>query len=142
VPPLRERREDVPLLADHFLQRYAHELGKSAAGFTQQAMELLQSYDWPGNVRELQNEVQRLVIQIEAGGFVTPEFLSPRVRQVEGMIERVRPTKGTLKEMMDQVERWLLIEALREHGNNKTAAAKSLGITREGLHKKLRAFGL
>ena len=69
-------------------------------------------------------------------------MLSPRVRQVEGMIERVRPTKGTLKEMMDQVERWLLIEALREHGNNKTAAAKSLGITREGLHKKLRAFGL
>jgi Nif-specific regulatory protein len=58
------------------------------------------------------------------------------------MIERVRPTKGTLKEMMDQVERWLLIEALREHGNNKTAAAKSLGITREGLHKKLRSFGL
>ena len=54
------------------------------------------------------------------------------------MIERVRPTKGTLKEMMDQVERWLLIEALREHQNNKTAAAKNLGITREGLHKKLR----
>jgi transcriptional regulator with PAS, ATPase and Fis domain len=69
-------------------------------------------------------------------------MLSPRVRQVEGMIERVRPTKGTLKEMMDQVERWLLIEALREHGNNKTAAAKNLGITREGLHKKLRSFGL
>ena len=82
------------------------------------------------------------VIQIDAGGFVTPDMLSPRVRQVEGMIERVRPTKGTLKEMMDQVERWLLIEALREHGNNKTAAAKSLGITREGLHKKLRSFGL
>jgi Nif-specific regulatory protein len=69
-------------------------------------------------------------------------MLSPRVRQVEGMLERVRPTKGTLKEMMDQVERWLLIESLREHGNNKTAAAKSLGITREGLHKKLRSFGL
>ena len=87
-------------------------------------MELLQSYDWPGNVRELQNEVQRLVIQIDAGGFVTPELLSPRIRQVEGVIERVRPTKGTLKEMMDQLERWLLIEALREHDNNKTAAAQ------------------
>ena len=62
--------------------------------------------------------------------------------QIEGVLERVRPTKGTLKEMMDQLERWLLIEALREHGNNKTAAAKNLGITREGLHKKLRAFGL
>jgi transcriptional regulator with GAF, ATPase, and Fis domain len=142
VPPLRERREDIPLLAGYFLARYSTELGKAAAGFSQQAMELLQGYDWPGNVRELQNEVQRLVIQIEAGGFVTPDLLSPRIRQVEGVIERVRPTKGTLKEMMDQLERWMLIEALREHQNNKTACAKALGITREGLHKKLRAYGL
>ena len=142
VPPLRERREDIPLIAEHFLHRFSTEFGKPAGGFSQQTMELLQSYDWPGNVRELQNEVQRLVIQLDAGGFVTPDMLSPRVRQVEGMIERVRPSKGTLKEMMDQVERWLLIEALREHSNNKTAAAKSLGITREGLHKKLRSFGL
>ena len=142
VPPLRERREDIPLIADHFLVRFAAEFGKPSGGFSQQTMELLQSYDWPGNVRELQNEVQRLCIQVDTGGFVTPDMLSPRVRQVEGMIERVRPTKGTLKEMMDQVERWLLIEALREHSNNKTAAAKNLGITREGLHKKLRSFGL
>jgi Nif-specific regulatory protein len=73
---------------------------------------------------------------------VTPELLSPRIRQVEGVIDKVKPTKGTLKEMMDQIERWVLIESLREHDNNKTAAAKSLGITREGLHKKLRGFGL
>ncbi len=142
VPPLRERREDIPQLAQYFLTRFSAELGKPAAGFSQQAMELLQSYRWPGNVRELQNEVQRLMIQIDAGGFVTPDLLSPRVRQIDAVIDRVRPTKGTLKEMMDQLERWMLIESLREHGNNKTAAAKSLGITREGLHKKLRAFGL
>ncbi len=142
VPPLRERREDIPLLAEHFLKRYATELGKPAAGFSQQAMELLQAYDFPGNVRELQNEVQRLVIQLEGDGFVTPELLSQRIRQVEGLVERIKPTKGTLKEMMDQIERWLLVEALREHDNNKTATAKTLGITREGLHKKLRAFGL
>ncbi|HEX8795417.1 MAG TPA: sigma 54-interacting transcriptional regulator [Polyangiaceae bacterium] len=142
VPPLRERREDIPLLGKHFLERYGTELGKPAAGYSQQAMELLQAYDWPGNVRELQNEVQRLVIQIEPGGFVTPELLSPRIRQIEGVVDKVKPTKGTLKEMMDQLERWLLIEALREHDNNKTAAAKALGITREGLHKKLRGFGL
>jgi Nif-specific regulatory protein len=142
VPPLRERREDIPLLAEHFLKRYAGEIGKDVAGFSQQAMELLQAFDFPGNVRELQNEVQRLVIQIEPGGFVTPELLSQRIRQVEGLVERIKPTKGTLKETMDQIERWLLIEALREHDNNKTAAAKTLGITREGLHKKLRGFGL
>jgi transcriptional regulator with GAF, ATPase, and Fis domain len=142
VPPLRERREDIPVLAKHFLERYTAELGKPAAGYAQQAMELLQAYDWPGNVRELQNEVQRVVIQIDAGGFITPDLLSPRIRRIEGVIDRVKPTKGTLKEMMDQLERWLLIEALREHDNNKTAAARSLGITREGLHKKLRGFGL
>jgi transcriptional regulator with GAF, ATPase, and Fis domain len=142
VPPLRERREDIPVLARHFLQRYTAELSKPAAGYAQQAMELLQAYDWPGNVRELQNEVQRLVIQIDGGGFITPDLLSPRIRRIEGVIDRVKPTKGTLKDMMDQLERWLLIEALREHDNNKTAAARALGITREGLHKKLRAFGL
>ncbi len=142
VPPLRERREDIPLIAEHFLVRFSAEFGKPSGGFSQQTMELLQGYDWPGNVRELQNEVQRLCIQVDAGGFITPDMLSPRIRQVEGMIERVRPTKGTLKEMMDQIERWLLIESLREHSNNKTAAARTLGITREGLHKKLRSFGL
>ncbi|MGO9832638.1 MAG: sigma 54-interacting transcriptional regulator [Polyangiaceae bacterium] len=142
VPPLRERREDIPLLAEHMLARYVAELGKPAAGFSQQAMELLQAYDWPGNVRELQNEVQRLVIQIEGQAFITPDLLSPPIRQIEGIVARVKPTRGTLKEMTDQIERWLLIEALREHDNNKTAAAKTLGITREGLHKKLRGFGL
>ncbi len=142
VPPVRERREDIPILANHFLKRFTAEMSKPVSGFAQQTVELLQSYDWPGNVRELQNEVQRLVIQVDPGGFVTPDLLSPHIRHIEGVVERSKPTKGTLKEMMDQVERWLLIEALREHDNNKTACAKSLGITREGLHKKLRPYGL
>jgi transcriptional regulator with GAF, ATPase, and Fis domain len=142
VPPLRERREDIPRLAEHFLARYTVELGRPVAGFAQQATELLQVYDWPGNVRELENEVQRLVIEIDDGAFVTPGLLSPKIRQVAGPEARALPAKGTLREMMDQHERRLLIEALREHANNKTAAAKTLGITREGLHKKLRGFGL
>jgi transcriptional regulator with GAF, ATPase, and Fis domain len=142
VPPLRERREDIRPIAEHWLARYRVELGKSVAGFSQPAVDLLEAYDWPGNVRELQNEVQRLVIQIEGGEFVTPEMLSPRVRRIEGVLDRIRPTKGTLKEMLDQLERRLLIEALGEHDNNKTATAKTLGITREGLHKKLRSLGL
>jgi Nif-specific regulatory protein len=142
VPPLRERREDIPLLAGHFLQRYAGEMQKPVGGFSQQTMELLQAYDWPGNVRELENEVQRLVIQLDPGGFATPDMLSPRIRHVDGVVERAQPKKGTLKEMMDQVEKFVLLESLREHGNNKTAAARTLGITREGLHKKLRAFGI
>jgi Nif-specific regulatory protein len=142
LPPLRERRDDIPLLAGHFLERYADEIGKPVGGFSQQAMELMVGYNWPGNVRELQNEVQRLVIQLEPGAFATPELLSPRIRQVEGLVSRAGATKGTLKEMMDSVEKFFLIEALRDHGNNKTNAAKTLGITREGLHKKLRQFGI
>ncbi len=142
LPPLRERRDDIPLLAAHFLERYAAEIGKPVGGFAQQAMELMKGYDWPGNVRELQNEVQRLVIQLEPGAFATPELLSARIRQVEGLVGRAGVAKGTLKDMMDSVEKYFLLEALREHGNNKTNAAKSLGITREGLHKKLRQFGI
>ena len=142
LPPLRERREDIPLLAGHFLDRYAAEIGKPCGGFSQQAMELMIAYNWPGNVRELQNEVQRLVIQLEPGAFATPELLSPRIRQVEGLVTRAGIAKGTLKEMMDSVEKFFLIEALRDHGNNKTNSAKSLGITREGLHKKLRQYGI
>jgi transcriptional regulator with GAF, ATPase, and Fis domain len=142
LPPLRERREDIPLLAAHFLERYADEIGKPVGGFSQQAMELMMSYDWPGNVRELQNEVQRLVIQLDPGAFATPELLSPRIRQVEGLVVRAGAAKGSLKEMMDSVEKFFLIEALRQHNNNKTNAAKSLGITREGLHKKLRQYGI
>ena len=142
VPPLRERGEDVPILAAHFLRKYSQEFGRVVSGFSQQSMEMLQAYRWPGNVRELENEVQRLVIQVEDDQFVLPEHLSPKIRQAENILDRVHPKKGTLREMMDQVERWILIDALKDHGNNKSQTAKTLGITREGLHKKLKAFGI
>ncbi|MFK7992301.1 MAG: sigma 54-interacting transcriptional regulator [Sandaracinaceae bacterium] len=142
VPPLRERREDIPLLAGHFLKRYAQEFGRSVQGFSQQSMELLSAYKWPGNVRELQNEVQRLVIQLDEGGFAEPEHLSNRIRQVENLLDKIHPKKGTLKEMMSQIEKWILLEALKDHGNNKSQTAKTLGITREGLHKKLKNYKL
>ena len=142
VPPLRDRRDDIPLLAEHFLKRYTAEFGKPVQGFSKDALALLSAHDWPGNVRELENEVQRLVIQAEPNESIGPELLSPRIRQVEDLLLGAATAKGTLKEMVDQVERQILIEALREHGNNKTAAAKTLGITREGLHKKLKQLGV
>ena len=152
VPPLRERREDIALLAAHFLQRYSREFGREIAGFTQPALELLRAYDWPGNVRELENEVQRAVIQAEGEAFITAELLSPRVRKNDGSSVPPSPVadapeeeddgSGTLREMMDRVERRILLRTLASHGNNKTAAAKALGITREGLHKKLKSLGL
>ncbi|MDF3067368.1 MAG: transcriptional regulator, NifA subfamily, Fis Family [Polyangiaceae bacterium] len=154
VPPLRERREDVPVLAKHFLERYTREFGRELHGFTPPALEILSAYDWPGNVRELENEVQRAVIQAEGERFVTPELLSARVRKNEGKSvppiaasapppeEEADDGSGTLREMMDRVERRILVRTLQSHGNNKTAAAKALGITREGLHKKLKSLGL
>ncbi|HEX2875447.1 MAG TPA: sigma 54-interacting transcriptional regulator [Polyangiaceae bacterium] len=154
VPALRERREDVPLLAAHFLERYTREFGREIAGFTQPALELLQAYDWPGNVRELENEVQRAVIQAEGEKFITPELLSARVRtndvQATEQPAELSPAddseeddgSGTLREMMDRVEKRILARTLLAHGNNKTSAARALGITREGLHKKLKGLGM
>ena len=142
LPPLRERRADIEPLAVAFLARHAAALGRPVQGFSQAAMELLESYDWRGNARELDNEVQRLVIELSDEAFVEPRHLSPRLRQAERMVGDARPTKGSLKEMVEQVEKWLLSEALREHDGNKTATAKALGITREGLHKKLRGYGM
>ncbi len=142
LPPLRERRDDIPLLADHFLRKYTAEMNKPVAGVTPDAMAQLSSYSWPGNIRELENEVQRLVIQCDAEGFITPDLLAPMVRKVEGLVGRIAPKKGTLKDMIEEVERWLLTEALRDHNGNKTKTAETLGITREGLHKKLAKFGM
>jgi Nif-specific regulatory protein len=142
LPPLRERREDVPLLAAHFLKRYVQEYRRDIAGLSQEALDALASYAWPGNIRELENEIQRLVIQAEPGAWIEVADLSPQIRKVEGTLSRIAPKKGTLKEMMEQVERWLLAEALRENDNNKTKTAGLLGITREGLHKKLSKFGM
>lgn len=142
LPPLRERREDIPLLVRHFLNRYTVEIKKDVAGFSQEAMDQLVTYTWPGNVRELENEVQRLVITCDEGGFIQPEHLSPRIRQVEGIVDRIGAREGTLREMVEQVERYLLREALRENDGNKTRTAGVLGITREGLHKKLAKYGM
>ncbi len=142
LPPLRERREDIPTLAAHFLKRYAEEYRMELPGFTQDALDALSSYNWPGNIRELENEIQRLVIQAEPGHWIEITDLSPRLRKIEGTVTRIAPKQGTLKEMMEQVERWLITEALRDHGGNKTKTAVTLGITREGLHKKLAKFGV
>lgn len=142
VPPLRERGADIALLASHFLQTYALEFGKPVAGFSQEALAALGAYEWPGNVRELQNEVQRAVIEVEPGGIVHAALLGPKLRRTEELLTRAGVTRGSLREMTEQMERWFLQQALREHAGNKTAAAKALGITREGLHKKLRQLGM
>jgi Nif-specific regulatory protein len=137
VPPLRERRDDIPLLVEHFLRKYGREFGKEIPGIGASSMEILRHYDWPGNVRELENEVQRLVIQLEPAEEVRPGHISPRIRRVDALVGEISPQGGSLREMMDDVERWIIRRTLDETGGNRTAAAKRLGISREGLHKKL-----
>ena len=140
MPPLRERREDIPLLAGHFLASFCKEINKPIAGFSQQTMDLLIAHAWPGNIRELENEVQRLVIQSDPEAFILPELLSPAIRKAETILAKVAPKRGTLKQMVEEVENWIIQQALGEHGGNKSQAAKELGITREGLHKKLAKY--
>jgi transcriptional regulator with GAF, ATPase, and Fis domain len=142
VPALRERPGDVRLLAEHFLDRYRKELGKPIAGLAPETLDLLDAYEWPGNVRELDNEIQRLVIQADPGAILTPDLLSPRVRKMDRLAAAAGVSTGSLRGMMDQIERHLLLEALKAHDQNKTSAARALGITREGLHKKLRQLGI
>lgn len=142
VPPLRERREDVPMLAKYFLSRYVREFGKNVSGISAGALELLSAHPWPGNVRELQNEIQRLVIQAEPGNPIDADLLSDKFRRATGSAALPVAASGTLKEMLEEVERKLVEQALHDHGNNKTSTAKALGITREGLHKKLRQLKL
>jgi Nif-specific regulatory protein len=142
VPALRQRREDIPLLAAHFMRRYAKEFGLPASGYSADALAHLKSYDWPGNVRELQNEIQRQLIQRGGGDLILAEDLSQRLLGETGIVNSPDIAQGTLKEMMNSVERVLLSRSLREHANNKTRAAQALGITREGLHKKLTRFGM
>jgi transcriptional regulator with GAF, ATPase, and Fis domain len=142
VPPLRERRSDVPLLATHFFERYTKEYRKPLLGFSEGVLSKLSGYSWPGNVRELENEVQRLVIQADDASFITLEHLSVKIRGQSESLPNTQVAQGTLKEMVEQVEKQLVMIALREHGNNKTATAKALGMTREGFHKKLRLLGL
>jgi Nif-specific regulatory protein len=142
VPPLKERPEDIPDLATHFLTKYGREFGKNVGGASQELLDALLGYEWPGNVRELENEIQRVVIALEDGQIATADLLSPHIRRVERIVEEAAPRAGTLKERMEEVEKWVISQSLGEHGGNKSRTAKALGISREGLHKKLAKFGM
>ncbi|MBK8977554.1 MAG: sigma-54-dependent Fis family transcriptional regulator [Planctomycetes bacterium] len=148
IPPLRQRPDDVPLLAEHFLERFRVELGKPVIGFSRDAMQRLREAPWPGNVRQLENVVERAVVLCEGprievadlpadlagapfGGPVGPESL---VRDDA----HLRP----LREALEEPERLLLERALRHFGGCRSAAARSLGINRSTLFNKMRRFGL
>ncbi len=134
VPPLRERMEDVPLLAQHFLQRFGQKNRKVLKGFTPGAMDLLLKHSWPGNVRELENAVERAVI-LAMGNYITEGELPLVIAEEE--LSRQTPAGG---KPLDEVERDAIFATLEQTGGNKSEAAKLLGISRVTLHKKLKKY--
>ncbi|MBL0712783.1 MAG: sigma-54-dependent Fis family transcriptional regulator, partial [Desulfosarcina sp.] len=141
VPPLKARKEDIPLLAEFFLKRYMGKNQKVLKGFTNPAADLLVRYDWPGNVRELENVIERAVI-LTRGDTVAPGDL-PGVLQKQGAAtieeEGRGPVAGrTLKEM----EKEMILATLAQTDQNRTHAAKILGISRRTLQLKLKSYGI
>ncbi len=137
VPPLRQRREDIPLLVEHFLDKYSREVGKPINRASPEALALLMSYEWPGNVRELQNAIERGVI-LQEGPLLEPEHLplgaGPRPRTEASGAE------GAMN--LEEVERQHILRVLRQTGYHQSRAAQILGIGRRTLYRKIREYGI
>ena len=142
VPPLRDRAEDIPVLAAHFLERFASRNRKNVRGFSPQALACMLRYAWPGNVRELENAVERAVILCN-GDLITERELPLVVTGPAPVDERQPEADASLAGLpLDAVERRAIEETLRQTGDNKSEAARQLGITRATLHNKLRKYGM
>lgn len=140
VPALRERREDIPALIDHFLQRFAAEAGRRPKTVDPQALERLVAYSWPGNVRELRNLSERLMI-MAPGDVVTEADLPPRVRGTDATAS-VESDYASLKEARETFERLYIERRLGAAGGNVSQTARDLGIDRRHLYRKLQAYGI
>jgi transcriptional regulator with PAS, ATPase and Fis domain len=143
LPPLRDRPEDVALLVESFLEEIGRSVGRPAAGISQEVKETLVAYPWPGNVRELRNAIERAVILCE-GGLITSDHLPVGVTSVSKPAARAAspapPSSGPVT--LDSVEREMIVDALSRAGNNKSEAARLLGLTRAQLYSRLDKHGL
>ncbi len=141
VPPLRERREDIPLLARHFLSHFAEKNRKDMKGFTPQAMDRLVKYDWPGNVRELINAVERAVV-LSISSYVEANDL-PQTLRLDEEADRGPPVALLPQgdRPLEAMEKATILNTLDAADGNKSETARRLGITRRTLHKKLKAYG-
>ncbi len=155
VPPLRERRSEIPTIVSYYVNHYSAKFGRRDVQITPQTLDLLMVCDWPGNVRQLTNEIQRIVARAEDGTVITPDHLSPELRRTSapapGAHTLMGPSTGlaaaaatqaisqglTLADAMAELERRMIAEALRKHNGNISRAARELGLTRRGLYLKL-----
>jgi len=137
IPPLRARRDDIPLLAQHFLRQYAKQFGKPAMRISRTAIHALEEYSWPGNVRELENVIQRALVLAE-GESIEPQHLPERIHN--GVLW---PSASSLYEQeVLEFKRRLVLRTLRECGGNRTESARILGITRGCLHRLMNQLGI
>jgi two-component system nitrogen regulation response regulator NtrX len=141
VPPLRDRSDDVPLLADHFMAEFAGEYGRRLKTFDAAATDVLQSYAWPGNVRELRNVIERLMIMVP-GEMITAADLSFLDAPHERPSRTAPAERMTLHDARDQFERDLILRTLAEQQGNMSRTADALGVERSNLYRKMKAFGI
>lgn len=147
IPPLRERPEDIPVLAEYFSRKYSESLNRKIAGISAQVMHHLQAYTFPGNIRELETEMHRMISLTGNGEFLTVEHLSPEITQALPWENRLKDHgylngTGTLKEKVEQLEARVVSHTLIRHRWNQSKVAKELGLSRVGLANKIRRYNL
>lgn len=144
LPPLRERREDIPLLANHFLQKFSSENQRDIIEIDPSAMSLLTAWPWPGNIRELSNVIERAVV-MNTGAVIFAEDLPTQFRQSVSHASGIKPAQPgerNLKEEIKREERRIIMEVLEQQEGNRTRTALMLGISRRALMYKLQEYGI
>lgn len=147
IPPLRERPEDIPVLTQFFVEKYAGVVGRRVVGVTQEALDRLSAYEFPGNVRELETEIRRMVAVTDQGGYMSARHLSPEIaaakpRQTKQDLAAFAAEGDSLKEMVENLERRIVSDALNRNHWNQSKAAVELGLSRVGLANKIKRYDL
>ncbi len=141
IPPLRERKSDIPLLVSHFISKFSDENNKKIEGISREAMDILLKYDYPGNVRELENVIQRAVVMTR-GNIITTDDLPIYTKAIRSESDISIKGKETLNELVEQFERRLISDAMTLANGNQSKAAESLGISERNLRYKLKKYGM
>jgi DNA-binding NtrC family response regulator len=142
VPPLRRHRRDIPLLVDHFLSRASKAHGRPPKRLSDAGLEKLMAYDWPGNIRELENEIERMVIMSGDETVIGIDHLSPKLGGVESTFESLVEPGEQLPDVIERIERQMILDGLRRTGWNKSQTARDLGVSRRNLIRKVASYGL
>ena len=143
VPPLRERKADIPLLANHFIKEFSLEESGKQKTITDDALQVLMAHDWPGNVRELKNTIERLTI-VTTTDIITSQDVSPLIKEHKkyGHIDATLHSVDSLKDACREFEKKYILQKLSENGWNVTKTADSIGVERSNLYKKMKNYGL